>query len=436
MNRLTAIAPIADSPALLTPKDEEDDIFVTTPLMLSPPSSYNLEKEYVASSRGSTLVDDSDSDAAATLHSRRQHQHRLKSTHEVTEHFLVLLLKHTTLNIEILNKLHESLRTSSYPPPYSRIAPFFNLDPARNTLEMETFPLKRAKLPARVWLDILKAATVAEQEVGQMLLHLNDEARVVWLDGWLRPILSLFDSHIRNIPQTSLSPSHSQHKTARCQFNYTLQTSTLLILMVSTATLHTHAESEVAIAQMMVELKLAYMKNLILLSSSELGSFPEHPSVMRNRSENPEKSLPASPITSVYGILTNGVEFYVFQYDGKDHSVKKNTSLMISFQSSEEVGEEMVGVCEVFYWILLHQWNAGLGAFLKHKHPQPIPLTLQSPQFEALICAAAALTLAEEAYLSSEGAGKTSDSEGEDGERNEEVADEEAEQALGRLRDR
>ncbi|KAJ3045901.1 hypothetical protein HDV00_006167 [Rhizophlyctis rosea] len=214
------------------------------------------------------------------------------------------------------------------------VAPYFGLDPLRNARDIPRTDIRLARLPAQAWLSILDSAGIVEQEVGESSLHANEEARSQWINGWFRDIVALFDSRVRNIPQLTLPASVTRGK--RVEFQYFLQGACLVVLMETKHSLHTTTALNDQIAQLMVEMTSAHEKNF------------------KND----------SIATPLYGILTDGTRYVVFEFDGLARSFKRaSTDFVIGIGSNEEVATGMEKVCQVFFWLLLRGWCLGLQAF-------------------------------------------------------------------------
>ncbi|KAJ3278036.1 hypothetical protein HK104_002711 [Borealophlyctis nickersoniae] len=215
------------------------------------------------------------------------------------------LMRAESLSLAMLDKIEPlALRSSSSRLEYKTIAPLFGLNPTLRGRDMGTIDIQYARLPSKVWLEVLQSVDMAEQMLGEFDLHENEQARSQWIDAWFRPIIALFESRVRKVPHSSSGRMESQ---------FFMDTIRMLRLIVTNHSLTDNKEFVNQMAQIMGELNVSAYRN-------------------------GKNSMEINPIN---GILTDGEKYFVFEYNHETRTFKKSYPLRVNTDNSATIARSM-----------------------------------------------------------------------------------------------
>jgi len=302
---------------------------------------------------------------------------------------------------------------------YREMAPRVGLDPYGSGSDMQTFDIRRARIPTSLFKDIVQDLEISMKQYGEPNEQANEEAR----SRCLAPVsmatsafayflcsrscqifgrlVGLFDLTIHNTPK-SVIPAHMTTR-GRIEYHYVVLGGISLLVIEVKYTMGNAQERLNAIAQVIAELD--GMQTLPLLSARIYISF------IACDYANDHRNFPP---TTVYGVLCDGTIFEFFSFNGETNppTVSRGVfptptlpvpllSIANYYASRANFILSLRPICETIFYLLLLSYKTAIqasttrstGRAKKQKSPRASTPSWQ----EALLFAEEALQLAVDA---------------------------------------
>ncbi|KAJ3012915.1 hypothetical protein HKX48_006012 [Thoreauomyces humboldtii] len=185
--------------------------------------------------------------------------------------------------------------------------------------------------PYGVWQDIGRSVDAAEDELGTLCVHVNENTRSLWIAAWFRPLVALFKSRFRNMPERTIA-GHHRTRGGMIELQYWIEAQCPLVVVEVKSPLSVDYTGLDALAHLLAELDAADF---------------------RNRKET-------LAVPTVRGILTDGTRFRFVDF--APGSVKLSGFYLVDYNSPAEIATSMKPICEIFFASLLSGWSNGLPA--------------------------------------------------------------------------
>ncbi|KAJ3178925.1 hypothetical protein HDU87_003192 [Geranomyces variabilis] len=283
-------------------------------------------------------------------------------------YLLIELLSTCNISVALLQKARDICIDKSFSEcKYADMAPLFGLDPNAGGLDITPLVPLHCRIPLAVWKTILEGVDQVEDEIGTVSLHVNENTRSQWIAAWFRPLVALFRSRIRKMPERTMLGHRT--KGGRIELQYWLHAQCLLVVIEVKFSLSDNIAAQDALAQLFAELDAADF---------------------RNRKET-------LAVPTVRGVLTDGTRFRFVDYNSG--TISQSDVYSVDTNNYQATAATMKPICEIFFASLLEGWKHGLEAYRARLLTQELTGARRASATEwqaACIAAVEALKLASE----------------------------------------